>query len=217
MTHAWAINFGDIIYCALPGVMILVFAFYTYRPHDLRVDLLVLYLTLGISGFLLYFVVPACGPIYAFGSAFPFSLPPAQTAVLASRVFQSPPNAMPSLHFGSALMLYFNSMPWRRLRTFILIFVILTGVAVLAAGEHYVTDLVVAVPFVVILQSLFGAHPNKIIAALFSGVLLCFWFLVIVTVQVNGTPRPALWVLTAGSISCPVLLGRRLVRMRRVE
>jgi hypothetical protein len=210
VSHAWAENVEELIYAALPGVMILVFAFYTYRRHNLAhnhaIDLLGLYLTMAISGFLLYFVVPACGPIYAFGRSFPFSLPPVQTAVLASDILHHAPNAMPSLHFANALMLYLNSKHWRGLHSFTFAFLILTGVATLGSGEHYVTDLVVAVPFAVALQLLFSSDR---FAAAFPILLVSIWLLAITKVRVGDTPHWLLWTLTLGSLACPALLTKR--------
>jgi hypothetical protein len=206
VSHPWAVNVEEIVYAALPGVMILVFAFYTYRRHNLAMDLLGLYLTVAISGFLLYFVAPACGPIYAFGSSFPFSLPPVRTAKLASDILQHAPNAMPSLHLANALILYLNSKPWRSLQIFTLFFMVLTGVATLGSGEHYVTDLVVAIPFAVSLQLFFSSHR---IAAAMPALLVTSWILAITKVRAGDTPHWLLWTLTIGSLVCHVLLTRR--------
>jgi hypothetical protein len=221
--HAWMFHFEETVYYALPGVIILVFAFHTYRSHDLEINLLGLYLTLAILGFLLYFVIPACGPIYAFAKLFPFALPPVGTAALASDVFKNSPNAMPPLHFASALMLYWNSRPWRGLRIFTFLFLIFTGVATLGSGEHYVTDLVVAIPFAVALQTYFGAASNKIAVVAFSSILVSIWFLAILIFPVGGAPPWLLWALTLGSIASPALLSiphasaiyRSVLRFRR--
>lgn len=202
----WAANFADLIYYTLPGVMLLVFAFYTYERHGLSVDLFGVYLTIAILGFLMYFVLPASGPRYAFGRLFPFSLPPAAAAAMDGRVFQSPPNAMPSLHFANALVLYLNSKPWCGLRAFTLIYMLLTGITILANGEHYVTDLVVAVPFVAALQSFFGAASNRVAVTVFCGTLVCIWALAIRTIRIDGAPHWLLWILTASSLICPLLL-----------
>jgi hypothetical protein len=211
--YPWAMNVEDIVYAALPGVMIVVFAFYAYRRDNLAIDLLGLYLTMAISGFLLYFIAPACGPIYAFSTLFPFSLPPVRNAVLASDLLHHAPNAMPSLHFANALMLYLNSKPWRSLHIFTLAFMILTGIATLGLGEHYVTDLVVAIPFAVALQLLFSS--NRFAAAL-PTLLVAIWFLSITKVRVGDTPHWLLWTLTLASLACPVLLIKRS-RLTRVH
>jgi hypothetical protein len=209
-THPWMLHSAEMVYYALPGVMILVFAFYTYRRHDLEINLLGLYLAMGILGLLLYFVVPACGPIYAFGNLFPFALPRVRAAVLASSIFSNAPNAMPSLHFANALMLYWNSKPWRGLRIFTLIFAILTGVATLGSREHYVTDLVVAVPFAVAVQSLFSSASNKFAAVALCTMLIAIWLLAILMVPVDSTPHWLLWALTLGSVGCPALDSPRI-------
>lgn len=204
-TRPSAFFFEGHVYYALPGVLVLVFAFYTYRQHNLGIDLLMLYLTIGIVGFLLYLVAPACGPVYAFGSEFPFSLPSVHKAALSASVFQNTPNAMPSLHFANALMLYWNSKPWRGLRIFTLIFLVLTCIATLGTGEHYVTDLIVAVPFTLALQSVFSSAPGRIIVAVLSTGLVFIWLVVILAVPVDAAPHWLLWVLAVCSVACPAL------------
>jgi hypothetical protein len=56
------------------------------------------------------------------------------------------PNAFPSLHFSTALMLVLlaKSRFWRVVAW---VFLIGTGLATLTTGEHYVIDLVVAITF----------------------------------------------------------------------
>jgi hypothetical protein len=183
--------------------MVLIFAFYTYSKHNLGIDLFELYLGIGIVGYLLYFIVPACGPSYAFGKAFPYSLPPVDAARLTNSVFQSAPNAMPSLHFANALVLYWNSRPWRRLHLAMLAFLILTGIATLGTGEHYLTDLVVAVPFATAMQAFFSRSSARRAIAISCSVLVCSWFVLILVFRVDGVPHWLLLLLTACSVASP--------------
>lgn len=206
-THPWALFFEQDVYAALPGVTVIVFAFYTYRRHSLRINLMALFLAIAILGYVPYFVVPACGPFYAFGSAFPFSLPSVHAAALASNIFQSAPNAMPSLHLAGALMLFWNSKPWLALRIGTLIFLTLTIISILGLGEHYVTDLIVAVPFTLALQSIFSRTAGRIIVAAFAAGLVVVWFVVILAVPINDASHWLLWTLAFCSIACPLLPG----------
>ena len=80
----------------------------------------------GVLGSLLYLLCPAVGPVWA------------QTP-------GAPRNCMPSMHLTWALLLFCYSPRW--LRPFAAIFALLTALATLGLGEHYVLALVAALPF----------------------------------------------------------------------
>jgi hypothetical protein len=81
-----------------------------------------------------YFLVPAVGPAH-IGEPF------------AAR------NCVPSLHLTWAMLVWLNARPvWLRRGTFV--FVLLTAFATLATGEHYVLDLILALPFAWVMQQL---------------------------------------------------------------
>jgi hypothetical protein len=102
----------------------------------------------------LYLIVPAAGPVFAWGPLFPLHPPvnePTGLTVLDPRVFR---NAMPSLHFTGALIVAWGT--WtvgRGARMFGLIFLVLTALATLGTGQHYAIDLIVAVPYAVAIES----------------------------------------------------------------
>jgi len=95
-----------------------------------------------VFGPLLYTIVPACGPIYAFGKQwlYPPSFP-AETVRLTGI-----PNAFPSLHVGTAFI-FVMFAPGRIWKAVALLFLALTCLATLAAGEHYVIDLIPGLAF----------------------------------------------------------------------
>src|SRR6185369_12382122 len=107
----------------------------------------------GAAVYLLYNILPAAGPYYVFGKAFPYHLPPppALQVVLLGDVAR---NAMPSMHLACALLIFWNC---RRLPLWIYlasaVYLILTVLAAIGLGEHYAIDLVAAVPFALLLQS----------------------------------------------------------------
>jgi hypothetical protein len=96
---------------------------------------------LGV-GPLLYAVVPACGPLYAFGAQW---LHPPAVPVDTIRL-GGMPNAFPSLHAATALI-FVMFAPTRLLRAFALVFLAATCMATLSTGEHYVIDLVPGLAF----------------------------------------------------------------------
>ena len=117
-------------------------------------------LTGGAIAFVLYHLYPAAGPIYAFGPAFPDALPdPSKLAPIPAdlAVPGAPRNCMPSVHFVWAILALVESRGLGRVwRTIFALFAVLTAVATIALGEHYVIDLVVAVPFTLAVHALFS-------------------------------------------------------------
>ena len=115
-----------------------------------------------LLGYFTYFLFPITGPYYAFGERmFPLDMPvlegvPPHPAVVSF----APRNGMPSMHFGWALLFWINasllpaSKAAKLLRPLSAVFVGLTALATLALGEHYLIDLIVAVPFVIGVQAL---------------------------------------------------------------
>jgi hypothetical protein len=96
-----------------------------------------------VAGFACYHLVPATGPIFAF-RGFPFVAPHASGWVLLDASFAR--NGFPSLHFGWALLLLWNSHR-RSAVCFASIFLFAITLATVGLGEHYFVDLVAAVPF----------------------------------------------------------------------
>ncbi|MEN9656608.1 MAG: hypothetical protein RL571_73 [Pseudomonadota bacterium] len=106
-----------------------------------------------------YLLLPAMGPKYIFGHYFPNNMPPINNIVSFPVVNQAtfPRNAFPSMHFGWAFSMWLNAMlmkgKWQT--RFFFIIGILTIIATLGLGEHYLIDLIVAVPFSYALQGVF--------------------------------------------------------------
>jgi hypothetical protein len=109
------------------------------QPRKLLYSYLIAYLVGGC----LYGIVPAMGPRYAFGGAFPMGHP---SVAPVPAVLDGYPNAMPSLHVTTALVFVLFNNRKRWLLSIALLFLAGTVAATLAI-EHYVVDLVVAVPF----------------------------------------------------------------------
>jgi spermidine synthase len=100
-----------------------------------------------------YHFLPVAGPQYIFGhDAFVGALRGAATQPLGTvTVKPYPRNGMPSMHFGwmlAASILWWQTGSRARSRAAIVGVTALTAIATLYLGEHYVVDLIVAVPFV---------------------------------------------------------------------
>lgn len=114
------------------------------RARDGRPSkLLLAYAVAFLVGPCLYLILPALGPRHAFGAAFPMGDPVVAPVLVRLAGW---PNAIPSLHVSTALLLVFFSGRNRIVRSLAWIYLIGTVAATLAF-EHYMIDLVVAVPF----------------------------------------------------------------------
>jgi hypothetical protein len=120
--HAWFLQPITVIYFALPEAML----FAAFLAKSERGRLLV---SLALGAVLVipcYLLFPAVGPAHVGDPL-------------------APRDCMPSMHLAWALLLWMNARG--RIRPVFAIFAGLTAVATLATGEHYLPDLVAAVPW----------------------------------------------------------------------
>lgn len=143
-------GFTAFFYKALPAIGVLLFVTYLWKRSEREaVGVLKALLLNAALSVPCYFLVPSCGPIYAFSGfpRFPEPLPVAHTVVLVGA-----PNAMPSIHFSTALLIYWYSRHSRIGQVLGALFILLTVAATLGFGEHYLIDLVMAIPYAVAIQ-----------------------------------------------------------------
>lgn len=129
-----------IVYEAMFPMMIVWYLLTRYRRCP--GSIVVAYVAELVSGPLLYAIVPACGPIYAFGKQWlcPPAFPPEAVRLTGM------PNAFPSLHVGTAFIFVIFA-PGRTWKTVALLFLAATCLATLSTGEHYVIDLIPGLTF----------------------------------------------------------------------
>jgi hypothetical protein len=116
--------------------------FLVTRARNPRGSVVLAYVGEMVAGPILYAILPACGPIYAFGAHWLFAPQVRPVAIKLAGM----PNAFPSLHIGTALVFVFLA-PGKLWRAISLAFLAATGLATLATGEHYVIDLVAGLAF----------------------------------------------------------------------
>jgi hypothetical protein len=135
-----------IAYGGMPIAILAVYAAYLWRrPAAETVRLVQTFAVAFLGGFAVYALCPVCGPRYAFGAQFPFD-PPA--AIVPHPVaIAAPPNGVPSLHMTAALLILWFARHWIAGRLLAVVFLVLTVLATLGTGEHYLFDLIVAVPY----------------------------------------------------------------------
>lgn len=190
-----------------------------------QVDVVKVFLGTLFFGTMLYHICPAAGPVYAFGKAFPHSEPPAaQVAMQTVGIPQGPRNAMPSLHFACALLVWWNSRTWRLwARALAGLFLVLTVLATMGLGEHYFIDLVVSLPFTVAMTAATTSSvPMESIErrlALFGGGALTLVWLVLLRSGVNWAHvLPVVsWLIVVATLVVSVALEHRLARVAKLS
>src|SRR5689334_13554484 len=70
----------------------------------------------------LFWIFPAAGPEFAFSGKYPFHAPAFAANDVKPMIVHALPNAIPSVHVLTALLIWFNSRPWRLARIATLIF-----------------------------------------------------------------------------------------------
>jgi hypothetical protein len=144
------------------GIVLAMAAFYAAfmaRREKPIWELIELLFAAAMVGYLFFSVFPVCGPRYGFPASFPGAdFPYARLESLnLQRVpvdWLIPRNGVPSLHFTWALLIWWNtrSLPrWGRLTA--TAFVLATAFDTMATGEHYLFDLLAALPFALCMQA----------------------------------------------------------------
>lgn len=145
------------IYLLLPLFMLWI-RFEQHRSKDkFHVNAINAFMYVAGFGYALYLITPVSGPIYAFGQYFPGALPTMDQipARLAPTLALAPRNGIPSLHMAWGMMIFLCSLRLGLLyRVIAALLMILTAVSALAFGEHYLIDVLIAVPFAFVIYLL---------------------------------------------------------------
>jgi len=117
-------------------IPVMVCWFFVARGKKARSALVMAYIAELVTGPVFYAILPACGPLYAFGKDWLHGTVTRPDLIRLSGM----PNAFPSLHMGTAMifLLFAPSRVWRGVA---LIFLMATALATMVTGEHYVIDL----------------------------------------------------------------------------
>jgi len=197
-SHPVVAGLCSFIYCAILPVQVLVFMLFLKGSRPMAANPFITIPVAGVLGFLLYQCCPASGPLYAFGPNFArvtSETAPINWATLA----HAPRNAVPSLHAAWAFIAFWSTKGYGvRIRTAMLSFALLTLVATLGTGEHYVTDLIVALPFAVSIQAMgervWGWALNMAVTILF-----CFYIRFGLSAAINPWIPAGLAILVSGT------------------
>jgi hypothetical protein len=186
------------------------------------------FLIAGALGHTIYLLFPVIGPRFLFGldgpyvsatSVFPNPVPLAAELVMPAVIPSVPRNCMPSLHTGWALLVFWQSRAfgWQG-RAFGVSFLVLTVLATLGFGLHYLVDLIAAVPFAVAVHAFFtprseGVERERRQALIVSGVCFVAWLLLLrfgTSILLSSTVLA--WALAAATCVPALVLEFRLHR-----
>lgn len=210
------------IYVAPPPALVFVYALQTRAQRPPPVDAATVLLAVFVTGYCLYFIFPVCGPLRAFGEAFP-GAPPPLDGLLGTRLSvpgaDAWPNGMPSLHTASVVLACWQARPygpWARAAA--AVFLIGTVLATLGMGEHFLVDLVVALPLSLAVYAacmparLTYSRPQR--EAFFAGVaLLTLWYaLLFLGIELLLSSPVVAWGISLGTAAAVLWLERRLYR-----
>jgi hypothetical protein len=178
-SNAALLRVCSLAYESLPLAVSLIYAYERSGGRPVPVRVLPAFLGGGAAVYVLYNLLPATGPHYVFGAAFPEHLPAPGAPHLVA-IGEAARNAIPSMHLACALLIFWacRYLPrWTKAAAGV--YLLLTILATLGFGEHYVVDLVVAVPYALALQAICLPKPQtgqRI--TIMTGVVLTFaWVL----------------------------------------
>lgn len=151
--------------------------------------------------FICYMIVPISGPIYAFGADQLVGNLPSPSLFTAQPEIIPPAarNGMPSMHFTGAFMIWLLTATLQRKIYFYLatVFLALTVVATIGLGEHYILDLIVAMPFAIALSLVLispqGWFAKKSTQMVWGSAVVTFAFWMISIIAMPAWLSDNLW------------------------
>jgi PAP2 superfamily len=155
--HPWLGMTLAIAYSVLPVAVALVYGAYLWFGTE-REPLTVLKtfaLNLVVAP-AFYLAFPVSGPAFAFPH-----FPMEQGRVIPHLVsLNAAPNGMPSIHFSTALLILWLCWRWTLGRVLGSIYLLLIFSSTLAMGQHYLLDLIAAVPYAIGIRWLANWSPR---------------------------------------------------------
>jgi hypothetical protein len=208
-THLWFYVLCGHVYNSLPLALSACLALqWREKTKRFPVDLGTALLALGVVGFALYQICPVSGPVYLFPQDFPAQLPALSNAGPAP-LPTVPRNGMPSLHVAWTFLLFWNLRSRRVLGPLAAAYLILTALATLGSGEHYLADLMVAIPLALTVQSAVLKSKNewRFAALTTGGIFTLAWLIAFRTGLALSLPSGGpLWAIAGATILFPLAL-----------
>ncbi len=160
--HLWLIILMSVSYCLLSVAIFCTFAVYmVLRPEREALRVAMTFLFNLFAAVPLYLLFPVCGPAFAFPN-FP-ALPPAHLFPHMMPI-SAAPNGVPSVHMSAALLILWFLWPWSWGRAISSIYLGLIIMSTLATGQHYLFDLLCAVPYAALVIWIVRILDDKLLA-----------------------------------------------------
>lgn len=202
--HPWLLTVLGITYVSFPLVMALIHVLERRMEVRPAVGVLAMFLAIVVVGYTLYLFFPVAGPIYAYEAVYRGHEPVvAEFTSSWLAVTAVPRNCWPSLHTSWAILFWWHSRPFRLwVRILAAVFLILTLLATVGMGLHYVVDLIVAYPFTLAVRSgrlrLAGADSPALKRSIWIGAaLVATWFFFLRVVVPTWPPAHiGVWTLS---------------------
>jgi hypothetical protein len=205
-------GFETLVYVYLPTASGVVYLLErrSGRPNDIQVA----FITAGIIGIVLLQLAPVAGPT-SFRPDYPDVVPAIEDAIDQKMVAGMRwRNSIPSLHTTWSLLIYWHARPHGlRPRLFGATWVVLTILAMLGLGEHFLADVAITIPFAVAMRAVLAtrteARARQIAFA--AGALFYFGWVGLLRAPEDVLANP--WLLRLYAISgvaCALWAERRL-------
>jgi hypothetical protein len=210
-----------LIYMGLPLAMAAVYVAVPVAEDE--PSLIKTFLLVSVIGVILYQVVPAAGPVYAFADGYPYRTPAISSGFITPiHLKDAPSNAIPSLHTAWALLIYWRTRSSRlAIRGAAAVFLLLTLLATLGLGEHYLIDLVVAVPFTVCMRAVCmnkgGWSRERVAAFACNAALVGLWLGLLRQGALTGIPTWSAWSMVLVTMVSALWLNTGLFALLRTE
>jgi len=200
----WLAASASVVYSSLLIFPPLYHAWASYRGKRDGMHLMNAFVIAGLCGFILYQVCPAIGPLYCFKDRFPDRMPPLEGLNLQAFSSAQVHNAMPSMHMTWALLVWWSAWRLGSLATAIATgFLALTMLAMLGFGEHYLIDLVVAVPMVMLVEGISTAKRKLTIT---GAVVAVGWMVFLRLGLAVHVPLVVNWALVVATFAIAVIM-----------
>jgi hypothetical protein len=153
-------GFETLVYVYLPTASGIIYLLErkSGRPNDIQVA----FITAGIIGIVLLQLAPVAGPGASFRPDYPDVVPALSDAfdqkLVAGLHWR---NSIPSLHTTWSLLIYWHARPHGlRPRLFGALWVVLTILAMLGLGEHFLADVAITIPFAVAMRAVLATRTD---------------------------------------------------------
>ena len=221
----WLLPIAKVSYEGIPLAMAALYAGFTRRRNRPIWEIIELLFVSTIVACAFLSIFPVCGPRYAFAQDFPDKEVPyaafRQLALVKAPVpLVYPRNGVPSMHLTWALLIWLNTRSLPRLaRWAALTFVVATVFDTLASGEHYLFDLVVALPFTLWVQACMARTASiRDRRRWLPAACGCMMFLAWLAIGRFGLPLMMIssamsWLLIAASSTVSIVWAMKLPAM----